>query len=157
MDHERLELDEEPKWKQLFGNPKIQLAAALAVGLVIGSGATWATMKTDPPKKSRAAMVEQRSVDKPVTPVQSSKTASKPASTKRVPIKVALKECNKITNKDKKSACIRRTKKAYAKHTTSTTKRTSKAGGRPISGHVRTPASDNAPPAPCSLATRLIT
>jgi len=124
MDHERLELDEEPKWKQLLGNPKIQLAAALAVGLVIGSGATWATMKTDQPKKS-TALVEQRRVENRVSPVQTSKAASKPASTKKVSLKVALKECNKITNKTKREACIARTKKTYAKRTTSTTKRTS--------------------------------
>lgn len=124
MGSARLELDEEPKWKQLLGNPKIQLAAALAVGLVIGSGATWATMKTDQPKKS-TALVEQRRVENKVSPVQTNKTASRPASAKKVSLKVALKDCNKITNKTKREACIARTKKAYAKRTTTTTKRTS--------------------------------
>ena len=125
MGSHRLELDEEPKWKQLLGNPHVRLAAALALGLAVGSGATWATMKTDQPPKKSAAVVEQRRVENKVSPVQTSKTASKPASTKKVPLKVALKECNKITNKNKRTACIARTKKAYAKRTTSTTKRTS--------------------------------
>lgn len=125
MGSHRLELDDEPKWKQLLGNPKIQLAAALAVGLIVGSGATWATMKTDQPNKKSTALVEQRRVENKVSPVQTAKPASKPASTKKVSLKAALKECNKITNKSKREACIARTKKAYAKRTNSTTNRAS--------------------------------
>lgn len=123
MGRSRLELDDEPKWKLILENPKFRLAAALAIGLAVGSGATWATMKTDPPKKSKAAVVEQNRAEN--RPVQTSKTASKPPSTKKVSLKVALKECNKITNKTKREACITRTKKAYAKRTNSTTTRTS--------------------------------
>jgi len=121
------DLDEQSIFSRLMENQKVMLAAALALGLIIGSGATWATMKTDSPKTSKADVVEQCSVQKPVSPVQTSKPASKPASTKKVSLKVALKECNKITNKTKREACIARTKKAYAKRTTSTTKRTSRA------------------------------
>jgi hypothetical protein len=124
---DRHDLDEQNIFSRLMESQKIKLAAALALGLIVGSGATWATMKTDSPKKSKAAVVEQRSVEKQVSPVQTSKPVSKPATTKKVPLKVALKECNKITNKDKRAACVTRTKKAYAKRTTSTTKRTSKA------------------------------
>jgi hypothetical protein len=119
------DLDEQNMFSRLMENQKVRLGAALALGLIIGSGATWATMKTDPPKKSRAAVVEQRRVENPVSPVQTKNTASKPATTKKVSLKVALKECNKITNKTKREACIARTKKAYAKRTNSTTRRTS--------------------------------
>jgi hypothetical protein len=118
--------DEQSIFSRLMENQKVMLAAALALGLIIGSGATWATMQTDSPKKSKAGVAEQRSVEKPVSPVQTAKPASKPASTKKVSLKVALKQCNKITNKDKRAACIARTKKAYAtKRTSSTTKRAS--------------------------------
>lgn len=115
---------EESFFSRIMENQKIRLGAALALGLIVGSGATWATMKTDPPKKSRA-VVEQRRVENRVKPVQSNETASKrPATTKKVSLKVALKDCNKITNKNKRAACITRTKKAYAKRTNSTTRRT---------------------------------
>lgn len=124
MDNLHMDGDEQNIFSRLMENQKVMLAGALALGLLIGSGATWATMKTDPPKKSKAAVVEQRSVEKPAaSPVQTSKPASKPA-TKKVSLKVALKECNKITNKDKRAACVTRTKKAYAKRKTTTTKRT---------------------------------
>jgi hypothetical protein len=95
------------------------------VGLIVGSGATWATMKTDQPNKKSTALVEQRRVENKVSPVQTAKPASKPASTKKVSLKAALKECNKITNKTKREACIARTKKAYAKRANSTTNRAS--------------------------------
>jgi hypothetical protein len=109
---------------RMMENQKAMLAAALAVGLIVGSGATWATMRTEQPKKPKA-VVEQRQVENRAKPVQSSNTASKRPSTTKVSLKVALKECNKITNKTKREACIARTKKAYAKRTTSTTTRRS--------------------------------
>src|SRR5919108_6443653 len=117
-------LDEQSIFSRLMENQKARLAAALALGLVIGAGGTWATMKTDSPKKSNEAVVEEGRVEKPVSAVQTKKTASKPASTKKVSLKVALKECNKITNKTKREACMVRTKKAYASRTNSTAKRT---------------------------------
>ncbi len=118
------DLDEQNIFSRLMENQKVRLAAALAIGLIVGSGGTWATMKTEEPKKSKA-VVEQSHAENRVSPAQSKSTASKPASTKKVSLKVALKECNKITNKQKREACIARTKKAYAKRTSSTTRTSS--------------------------------
>lgn len=111
--------DEQSFISRMMENANARLAAALAVGLILGSGATWATMKTDAPKKSRA-VIEQRQVENRATPVQTSSTA-KPATTKPVSLKVALKNCNKITNKTKRQACITRAKKTYANRTNSAT------------------------------------
>lgn len=107
---------------RLMENQNARLAAALAVGLIVGSGATWASLRTDAPKKPKA-VVEQRHVENRATPVQSksSSTASKRATTKPVSLKVALKNCNKITNKNKRAACITRAKKTYANRTNSAT------------------------------------
>jgi hypothetical protein len=118
------DLDEQNLFSRLMENQKVRLAAALMLGLIVGSGGTWAAMKTDAPKKSKAAVIEPSRVENRVSPVQTSSTASKPASTKKVSLKVALKECNKITNKKKREACMVRTKKAYASRTNSTAKRT---------------------------------
>lgn len=114
---------------RMMENQKAMLAAALAVGLIVGSGATWATMRTEQPNKKPKAVVEQRHVENRANPVQSNNTASTRPSTKKVSLKVALKDCNKIKNKSKKSACIARTKKAYAKsaNSTSSARRTSAA------------------------------
>jgi hypothetical protein len=118
--------DEQSFISRMMENSNARLAAALAVGLIVGSGATWATLRTDSPKKPKA-VVEQRRVENRANPVQTNNSASTRPSTKKVSLKVALKDCNKITNKNKKAACISRTKKAYAKSTSSTTKRTSSA------------------------------
>jgi hypothetical protein len=132
--------DEQSFISRMIENPNARLAAALAVGLIVGSGATWATMKTDQPKKSRAVL-EQRRVENRANPVQTNNTASTRPSTKKVSLKVALKDCDKIKNKSKRAACITRTKKAYAKSTTSTTKRTSSA--KPASSTKRVTSSRN--------------
>lgn len=128
MDNHNLDdsIDGQSFITRMMENQKAMLAAALAVGLIVGSGATWATMRTDQPNKKPTAVVEQRQVENRATPVSNS-TASKRATTKPVSLKVALKNCNKITNKSKRTACIARAKKAYANRTNSatTTRRTS--------------------------------
>jgi hypothetical protein len=134
MDNLHMDNDGPSFISRLMENQKAMLAAALAVGLIVGSGATWATMKTDRPRKPKA--VAERQAENRVSPVQTSNSASKQPTTKKVSLKVALKDCNKIKNKSKKSACIARTKKAYAKATnnsttrrSSTTKRTTSTRG----------------------------
>jgi hypothetical protein len=127
---DNLNMDGLSIYERLIENPKVRLAAALALGIALGSGATWATLRSERPKSARAAMVEQRRVENraPENRVQVNATVTnKRPTTKKVSLKVALKECDKIKNKSKRTACIARTKKAYAKRTSSTTKRTSSA------------------------------
>lgn len=128
MDIKRLD---DPKWKLLLENPKVRLAAALAVGLALGSGATWATLSKDAPKNAKLSNVELRdSAGKPKNaachgPLKAVKQST--ASKKKPPVPVAKKNTKKpvVTSASaKKKSTAKPTTKA--KSATSTKTATSK-------------------------------
>ena len=130
LDIKRLD---DPKWKLLLENPKVRLAAALAVGLALGSGATWATLSKDAPKNAKISNVELRdSAGKPKNaachgPLKAVKQTT--ASKKKPPVPVAKKNTKKpvVTSAKKKSTAKPATTKAKSATTSTKTATTSKA------------------------------
>jgi hypothetical protein len=129
MDIKRLD---DPKWKLLLENPKVRLAAALAVGLALGSGATWATLSKDAPKNAKISNAELRdSAGKPKNaachgPLKAVKQST--AGKKKPPVPVAKKNTKKpvVTSASAKKKSTAKPATTKAKSATSTKTATSK-------------------------------
>src|SRR6267142_1268376 len=130
LDIKRLD---DPKWKLLLENPKVRILAALALGVALGSGATWGMLRTDQPKSSKATLMEQRKADPKIKaqsngsirPVKQT-TASKKSKS---PVKVAKKDTKKhaVTSASAKKKSTAKPATSKAKSATSTKRAASKA------------------------------
>src|SRR6266850_1315963 len=116
LDIKRLD---DPKWKLLLENPKVRILAAVALGVALGSGATWGMLRTDQPKSAKATLMEQRKADPKIKAQSNGSTRSVKQNTaskkSKSPVKVAKKDTKKhaVTSASAK-------KKSTAKPATST-------------------------------------
>jgi len=119
LDIKRLD---DPKWKLMLENPKVRLVAALALGVALGSGATWGMLKTDQPRSAKGTIIEQRKADPKI------KAQSNSGSTRSVKQTTATKKSKtpvKVVKKDTKKHPVTSTsakKKSTSKPATSKTK-----------------------------------
>jgi len=96
LDIKRLD---DPKWKLLLENPKVRILAAVALGVALGSGATWGMLRTDQPKSAKATLMEQRKADPKIKAQSNGSTRSVKQNTaskkSKSPVKVAKKDTKK--------------------------------------------------------------